>query len=488
MRRIKLPGTPESLRFPRVFWIANFMELFERIAYYGMFAVLSIYMTDSIGEGGLGFSQQQRGTMQAIVTSILYLLPILGGVIADRYGFRKILLIAFVILTSGYYLMGQMNSYSPFFLMFLVVAIGAALFKPIIVSTVSKTTTRKNDTVGFGIFYMIVNIGGFIGPFLASKLRVIQWDYVFIMCSVAILINIIPALFWYKEPGREKQKQRAPLKTTLTELVRNLYVALKDYRFMIFILIMSGFWIMYMQIFFTLPLYIKHWVDTTVIYNSSKIIADIFGHVEDGVGIINPEMLQNLGALSIVLFQLLVSLFVKRFRPLLTITVGIGISAVAMSQMGVHINAWFMVGLIFIFALGEMASSPRTQEYVGRIAPKEKVAMYMGYSFLPIAIGNLTGGLLSGFWYAKFSDKTSMIIQEMSNHGYQHLARLKEISYNNLMTESASFMNLEEAELTSMLIDKYHPGQIWMMFGAIGAMTVLLFILFDRFVVKKKNI
>ncbi len=157
--------------FPRTFWVANTMELFERWAYYGMFAVLSVYLTDPISKGGLGFNQEQRGVMQAVVTAVLYLLPILGGAIADRFGYRKVLIAAFVTLASGYFAMGQFHAYAPVFISFLIVAVGGAIFKPIIVATVSKTSAKGSDTLGFGIFYMIVNIGGFIGPWAASKMR-----------------------------------------------------------------------------------------------------------------------------------------------------------------------------------------------------------------------------------------------------------------------------------------------------------------------------
>ena len=203
--------------FPRTFWVANTMELFERWAYYGMFTVLSVYLTDPVSEGGLGFTQQQRGAMQGIVTAILYFLPILGGALADRFGFRKVLLAAFVTLASGYFAMGQFHAYAPVFIAFLVVAVGGALFKPIIVGTVSKTAAKGTETLGFGIFYMIVNIGGFLGPWAASKMRDISWQYVFIMCSVVILINLVLLMF-YREPGRKEKE-----KETFVETIANIF-------------------------------------------------------------------------------------------------------------------------------------------------------------------------------------------------------------------------------------------------------------------------
>ena len=199
-------------KFPATFWVANLMELFERWAYYGMFVVLSVYLTNPVSEGGLGFTDSQRGIMQAFVTGILYLLPILGGAIADKYGFRKVLLAAFVTLASGYYFMGEFNTYFLVFSAFMIVAIGGALFKPIIVATVSKTTTKETDTIGFGIFYMIVNVGGWIGPFVASRLRALDWNYVFWMCAAVILFNVVLLMF-YKEPAKDKDEKKSPSKS-----------------------------------------------------------------------------------------------------------------------------------------------------------------------------------------------------------------------------------------------------------------------------------
>ncbi|RLD48762.1 MAG: MFS transporter, partial [Bacteroidetes bacterium] len=153
-------------KFPRTFWVANSMEMFERIAWYGLFTVLALYLTGSTDEGALGFSQSEKGLMMGIVTAILYLLPIITGAIADRVGYKKMLVIAYAVYSSGYLMMSIFTNYYSVFAAFLWVALGAALFKPIISATVTKTTDKETSSIGFGIFYMIVNVGGFIGPFI----------------------------------------------------------------------------------------------------------------------------------------------------------------------------------------------------------------------------------------------------------------------------------------------------------------------------------
>jgi proton-dependent oligopeptide transporter, POT family len=470
-------------RFPFVFWIANLMELFERWAYYGVFALLSVYLTDPKSSGGLGFNSGQSGALMAVVTFTIYFFPMLAGAIADRLGYRKVLLFAFTILTAGYYLMGQFTSYHGIFLAFLLVGVGASLFKPIIVGTVSKTTNPSNDTVGFGIFYMIVNIGAFIGPFVASKLRDVSWHYIFIMSAAIIAVNFIPALFFYREPGRKAQKAVGSVGTKIREIFANFIMVLSDYRFLAFVLIMSGFWVMYMQIFFTLPVYITQWVDSTVIYNGSSWIAWAIGTTtEDGVGIIRPEMIQNLGAASIVFFQVLMSNVVKGIAPIRSITMGILLSALAMAAMSAGMNGWIIVVAIFFFSIGEMVSSPRTQEYVSRIAPADRVGVYMGFSFLPIAFGNLIGGFLYGRLYSGMSDIYTFILMELQKTGYTNAEALATRDKSEIYAEGMAHMQMTSVEMQQYLFITYEPFKIWWVYGAVGLATVILFLGYNRYI------
>lgn len=468
--------------FPRTFWIANSMELFERWAYYGMFAVLSVYLTDPVSKGGLGFSQEQRGVMQAVVTGILYLLPIAGGAIADRFGFRKVLIAAFITLASGYFAMGQFHAYAPVFISFLVVAVGGAIFKPVIVATVSKTTAKGSDTLGFGIFYMIVNIGGFIGPWAASKMRDINWQYVFIMCSLVIMVNLILLLF-YREPAKE-EKSKEPFLKSMKLIISNTIIVLKDLKFVMFLVIIIGFWTMYMQLFFTVPVYIAQWVDTTVIYNKIGFLQAVFGSVEEGRGLIRPEMMINIPAFTIILFQVMMSNMLSKVKPIRSMIVGILVVCLAYFQFSFYVNGWFVAMALAVLAFGEMASSPRIQEYISRIAPKEKVALYMGYSFLPLAGGNIFGGLLSGKLYGTLSDKYYFLRQYLVEKNYNSMEEISGLDDGILFQESLTRLSMEPDQLTRILYDIYHPGNIWLIFASIGLGTAILLFVYNKFVLR----
>lgn len=582
------PGFLQQLRsLPRPFWVANVMEIFERLSWYGWFTVMALYVTAPPENGGLGFSTEVRGNLQGIVPFFLYLLPVLTGALADRFGFKRMFIIAFSVMIVAYYSLGQFTSLPGFFLAFMFVAVGAAIFKPVVVGTVARVTDDSNSSLGFGIFYMMVNVGGFVGPIVAGAVRGWSWDYVFMACSFWAVVNLVIVLTLYQEPpAPESQGPRLSVMETAVQVLGNLrffltvgaiLVALmvaglgwgftwfhcalfclvwlaanvlydrtlprreeateklpwfrqrlhcSNWRFALFLLIMSGFWTSFNQIFITMPEYIRDFTDTrplirtfesvfgpsdpqdptrgiaskvatvsqderatihrsmtallehqaqgtltpTVLDETARMLLESKIRLQPGElrqmaatpngdaetlttqAIIqarqfNPEFIVNIDAGAIVIFQVLVSFLMARFHRFTTMIVGmivagvgIGLSALAGGQgmLGEGGSVWFVCGGLFIFAIGEMMASPTSQEYVGRIAPEDKKALYMGYYFVAIALGNLFGGILSGQLYGK-------------------LAR-----------------------------DLQRPDLMWMCFGAIMLATALAFILYNRYVLPRE--
>lgn len=470
-------------RFPKTFWAANTMELFERWAWYGLFLVLALYLTKSKDAGALGFSQEQKGSIMGTVSAILYFLPVITGSIADKLGYKKVLLLSFGILSSGYLVMGWLTDYYSVFMIFLFIAVGGALFKPVISATIAKTTDESNSSIGFGIFYMMVNLGAFIGPIIASKLRELDWQYVFYMSAGIILVNVILVLFFYKEPERGESEET--LAKSIKRSLFNIYITLKDYRFLIFLVLIVGFWSMYLQLFFTLPVFIDQWMDTSSVYkvlhNISPAIARAIGTEQQTV---NPEMITNIDALYIVLFQVLISSIVMRFKPLYAMIIGIFISATGIGLMFLTNNALFLIPSIFVFAVGEMATSPKITEYIGRIAPKDKVGLYMGASFLPMSGGNYVAGQLSGTVYGGMSDKFNLLRNELESRSIN----LPELSENytktDFMNEALQKLDMSQHELTNYLWQQYHPEHIWMVFTSIGVITGIGLLFYNRFLLK----
>lgn len=469
--------------FPRTFWVANTMELFERWAWYGFYMVLALYLTGSTDTGALGFTQEQKGNLMGPVTFLLYLLPIITGSIADRYGYKRVLLVAFLILSSGYFLLGLVRSYWAFYFLFIYLAVGAALFKPIITATVSRTTDDRNSSIGFGIFYMVVNVGAFIGPIVASKLRIISWQWVYNMSAGIILINFILLLFFFKDPVKEKSGKS--LGESLKEIFRNVVTVLSDFRLILFLLIIVGFWAMYLQLFYTLPVYIDQWMDTRSLYNwLHRLSPTLASAIGTPSGTIAPEMLTNLDAFYIVLFQIVVSGFVARFSPLRAMANGILLSSVGIGMMFAFQNPVYLVFSLLLFGLGEMATSPKTQEYVGKIAPEGKTALYMGFSYLPLAGGHIVAGFLSGSVYANIADKPTLLQKILIEKGIHLQAPGEGFSLNDYYMAAAKALNVPPDQLTAWLWETARPWKIWILFTAIGLITFLALILYNRLVMK----
>jgi dipeptide/tripeptide permease len=471
----------KRLRFPRTFWSANSLELFERWAYYGVFNLLALYLTGPVDTGALGFSQVEKGLIMGIVNAILYFLPIITGSIADRFGFKKMLVLSFIILSSGYFLMGLFSSYAGVFLSFFYVAIGAALFKPIISATIAKTTDDSNSSVGFGIFYMVINIGGLIGPLVASELREINWQYIFVMSSGAMLINMAIVLIFYKDPG--KPPELDPFPQAIKKVFLNIYLALKDMKFTVFLLIIVIGWTVYWQFFYSLPVYIEQWTDTGLIYRSIHSVMPGFADAvatEDGR--ILAEKLITLDAMFIVLFQVLLSSLVIRFKPINTMIVGFLVNAIGITLALLTRNGWFLVMSVFIFSLGEMSFSPKILEYIAKLAPRDKAALYMGTYFLPIALGNFLAGLISGKVYEVTADKVVLLEKEVARWGLQLPEVSSTFSQQEYMARAAELMGMDVPELTEYLWLNYNPPLFGVILMSLGILTCLALIIYDKII------
>ena len=383
MSETKSKGLLKS--FPPVFWTANVMELFERGAYYGMNSVLAIYLTNSVAEGGLGFSEQSVGFLQGLIYALTYIVPILGGALADRYGYRRMLLVAFSLLATGYFVTGNMSMYGAVFTSLLVMATGAGLFKPIISGTIARSTNEENSGFGFGVYYWMINLGAFLAPLLVSYLKGFSWSYVFIASSLYCLLMLIPAVFIYRDPPRPASTK------SLKEVLGSAAMVLGDARFMLMIFVYSGFWILYFQNFGSVLWFLRDFVDTAPIDAAFASIRIPLKFDAEHVTVVN--------AGTIILLQVAVSRIVKNIPPLPTMVGGIVIGALGFVCLAFATNIWIFVLGIAVFSVGEMTAHPKYYSFIGLVAPSDKKAVYMGYAFLYGVIGSLIGSNLGGVMY-----------------------------------------------------------------------------------------
>jgi dipeptide/tripeptide permease len=466
-------------KFPPTFWVANTIELFERFAWYGFFMLFANYLTKSSDVGGLEFSQNQKGMIMGIGTGILYFLPVITGAIADKWGYKKVLILSFFIYATAFILIPLFDTFTGVFLIYLYLAVGAALFKPVISATIAKTTTDETASIGFGIFYMMVNIGSFFGPLLTLAFKDTSYDLVFYISAAIISVNFILILF-YKEPTQKKNTD--DLLQTIIQVFKNIFTVLADFKFVLFLIIAAGFWTMYLQLFFMLPVFIEQWVDTSSWFHFFSENIPFIAKTYSIENQMDPEFITNFDALFIILFQVLISSIIMRWKALNVMMSGFMISTIGLSLTLITQNPLFILSSLFIFAIGEMTASPKITEYIGRIAPPDKKALYMGYSFIPMFLGNILAGVVSGPVYQKMSDIVSFVREE-ANKINLHLP--EELSQTEELNALAQELGMSQRELINYLWVQYQPSQIWMVVAAIGTLAAVSLYFYNRYLIQR---
>lgn len=524
--------------FNKNFWIASFMELMERWAWYGIYTLLGLYLVGSTDTGGLGFDHVQKGSIMGGVVGILYFLPLFFGVIADRIGYKISLIISFVIMIAGYYLLGEVTAFSNVYAAFLLVAVGAAFFKPVASAIIASNTDESTGTLGFGIFYMMVNIGGFIGPAMSSGLRTTYgWNIIFIQAAVVIAINLIVVLFFYKESKVEKPKDS--IVKAIKDSVLGIFEALKDVRLGILLLLMIGFWTMFNQLFNTLPNFIEDWVNSAVLSEWINEHIPFLGTLLTQDGQVKPEWFTNIDSFMIIICQVTISYFVTKMRHINAVIRGAIIASIGVGLTFYTNNPLFTILGTMIFSIGEMMSSPTVSSFISLITPKGKDGLYQGTYFLPVAASYFVTDYISGNLYQSWSDKLSLLKTEMATRNVpmpevvsheqfiEQGAKTLNMSINafekqfNIKAESVDWptviqsfkdfaisksidisqvhfpfskneyfalaeqkLGMSHWEMVDMLWATYNPNKIWYVIVAIGVFSVVTLMIYDRLVIK----
>jgi proton-dependent oligopeptide transporter, POT family len=471
-------------QYSKTFWASNVIELFERWAWYGFYMAFALYLVNSKDTGALGLSQAQKGIIMGTGSMLLYLLPLITGAIADKVGYTRMLIISFTVYITGFYMIRSFDTFGMVFFAFIWTCVGGALFKPIISAMIARTTTAETSSIGFGIFYMMINIGGFIGPFIAGVVMNKSWDYVFYISMVTMGVNYLITLFFFKDPI--VKDKTSSLGKSILQAFKNILITLENWKYILFLLIMVLFWTAFNQLYYSFPVFVDQWVNTAMLYDGIYSVwpwlAEKIGTQE---GTISAVTISSLDAFFIILFQLIVSALVMRFRPLSAMMGGILVLSGGVGLMFSSQSGWLVILGILIFALGEMASSPKFTEYIGRIAPDDKKALYMGTSFLPIAASHQLSGWISGEPFERIADKFYLLRLETVSRGLELPALSDSYSKNDFFNDAASQLNMTVTELTNYLWTSYHPQSIWYLFSGIAVTAVVLLWFYDRFLISK---
>jgi proton-dependent oligopeptide transporter, POT family len=368
-------STERPTKFPPTFYFANAIELFERLAHYGLYVTLSLYLTNVVR-----MTDIEVGVVLGNWRFVGSLAPIPCGALADRITFKRSLVIAFTLYAAAYGLILAAPQKSLVIVALFLAAFAGGFMKPVISGTVVRTSPEGRQTEGFAVFYRMINAGSVIGKTLAYVVRrSVALRFVSATSVIASLIALALALFGYREP-EDGAGDKGP---AARELLRGYGMALKNARFSSFLVIFAGFYFMSEQFYMTFPKYVTRHIDETA---PLELIT-----------LINPAL--------IAVGQGVVSRALRNVRPVTAMTLGVLLGALSMLVMGAVPT---IVGACLsgaIFACAEMTFSPRFYDYIASFAPKGKAGMYMGLAFVPFAIGAWMGGQASGFLIAEYLPK-----------------------------------------------------------------------------------
>ena len=364
--------------FERPFWVANISEIFERLAYYGAFASLANYLRET-----LSFPTEQTGTLTGIFGGAVWFMAIFGGAIADKLGFRRALSLAYAILAGAYFLLGSIGApwLSPLRntvplslfvgLILILPALGIALVKPCVVGTTARASREKVRSLGYSIYYTMVNIGGLLGPFAGSLARrYLGAGKIFLIAAAAVFAMFFFVLAFFREP---KKADDGPI-PSVAQTLRNFGTVLSNPRFMLFLLIFTGYWIVFWQQWIVMPVYLHEYVNKDI----------------------DVERILMTDSIIVITCTIVVNYLTKKIPAFSAIILGTFITGISWLILAFYPSFWGAVAAIVVLAIGEIVHQPRYYEYVSRLAPAGQQGTYMGFAFLPLGIGSLVGGWFGG--------------------------------------------------------------------------------------------
>jgi dipeptide/tripeptide permease len=361
--------------FPRLFWVVNGFELFERGAYYATMAVLGVHIVLN-----LEIERDTWGLMYSFLIILLYFVPLFSAALADKIGYKTMLLVAFSLMLVGYTALtfvepGQLRF---LFVAFFFVGMGAGLFKPIISASIAHITPSEQRNMAYSIYYWMINVGAVIFPFMVGVFfpdsAMYQW--VFLLSTVLVVVNMVILFMLYMNPVDPQPDLK------ISHALLRIVPALRDKWFAILLFIYAGFWFMFAYMHTFLPVMMVEFGRMPPWFSAPFL------------AVINP--------LTIVILGPALSVFVAKYKSLNVMMLGMVIFCIGFAMNGMSNSQFLFVAGILIFSVGEFIVHPGFISYVSKIAPKDKVAIYLACIFISTGLGQLIGGFMHGWWYNEF--------------------------------------------------------------------------------------
>ncbi len=499
------PPAPKR-KFGRTFWTLNTIEMWERLAFYNLRVMAPIYIMQADNPGGLHLTAKDKGIIYAWWAIFQSLLPVFTGGLADRFGYKRTLAFAISLMMVGYLLiaflrdLSFLSNYTGFFLAILTLATGTAFFKPGIQGSLAHSLSKENSSVGWGIFYWVVNVGAFAGHFLpnaflltgwfgATKQSPEAWRNLFIASAVFTSFNLLLLLTFKDVPTGASQTEGlgSVLKRTLTNIL--------EPRLLTWMLIMSCFWLMMYQLWDLQPNFIADWVDSGPMVQALHWLPEGMHKMlveETARGPMIPQqVLLSFNSSFIILGVVGVAWLTRHMRTLGVMFIGMVMATVGVLVAGWTQSVWILVAGILCFSLGEMMTGPKKSEYLGLIAPPGKKGLYLGYVNIPVGVGVFLGSWIAGLVYGRYGEKAVLALRYLAektpfgqgknwNGEIATLESALGVKRPQAMAKLQEVTGLDAVAATQKLWETYDPHLIWIPFACVGVIAAIGLYIFGQ--------
>jgi dipeptide/tripeptide permease len=395
-------------RFPKAFWTANIVELFERAAYYAVFIAITLYLTNVVG-----FSDINAAWIGGVFAAGLYFLPPFTGAFADKIGFRNAIITAFTLLSIGYFILGAMPYKATVLPAIVILMFGGSFIKSIITGTVAKTSSSETRARAFSIFYGIVNVGSFTGKTIAYPLRInLGLESINYYSAAMTFLALVTVFFFYRNVDVTGEGKK------LQEIWNGFVRVVTNGRLLLLILIVAGFWMIQFQMYATMPKY---------------VIRTVGEHAK-------PEWIANVNPLVVVTFVVLITGLMKKVKAITSMSIGMllmpfsalcmassptleGLFGTSVPLFGLgyaHPITVMLIAGIVLQAFGECFISPRYLEFFSLQAPKGEEGMYLGFGHLHSFFATLLGFGLSGYLLDVYCPDPKTLTPAQLVHAYDN--------------------------------------------------------------------
>lgn len=454
--------------FPKTFWLLNFLQMFEKMAYVVVLIQMPIYIAQKDVVAGMYLSQSLKGMIFFVWAVVQRLTPIFVGGYIDKVGYKKSLYASFIVVTTSYLILGLQHNFYIFLFGILLLGFGSGIFLPALQAALSFTMNKKNESTGWGIYFMLLNLGVFVASPVSKLLKNISWNTVFFGSAVIFLLNFI-ILFFIKDVKLQVVRKMFSSQVIKTS-IKNFFKK----EILYFILIMSGFVIIYMQFYETFPNFFVDWINTASIVSKLHLPDILISHTARG-NMLSYEWIRTINSGLIILAIVPISWLTSKLFRLNALMIGFILASIGLMLCGISMFGTISILGIIIYTFGEIITNPKFVEQLNSISPRNEKASYLSYLNISFAIGLGGGALLGGFIYQHFGEKAGLALKYLSTH-----YKINNIDLTQTFAKLQEITGMNASQTTELLWNTYHPYMIWLPFVSIGLLSVFCLFLYSK--------